>query len=619
MYDNIQKQGLAVMWPYPEFRRKQKEVIDLIDRALDKGKIVGLNAPTGFGKTIVVLYSLTRFLEKSPGKKCLYVVRTKNEVRPVLKELALLKSKMPEIKYTFLIAKRDMCFHRLRTNQELWISSEDFIETCKDFRSKNLCPLKRIEIEAYSSITEFLEEVVKKNSCPWYASKYMFDEAYFIIATYPYLFNPFIRQSVFSYNGGVLNLKDVIIVVDEAHNLESVIQSSDRSLSIKTVERALEELEKYSFVISNLDYAHCRNFLLSLLDYMGKYRGARKYIRLNIDYVYGQLVNIVDLDLLSKVSDDIRRAKVEMQGIRARSYLRSVWRFIYYFEISYTLHYEDVGIFALGEKLELKVLNPAIITSLLNESYTAILMSGTLPPLDYLRDVYGLKRDIEYIEVKDVFPPENKRYFCAVDVTTKYKTRTFEMFQKIAYYILFIRTKIPFDYIVLVAYPSYDVMRKVLPIYNNIKEKIGENIIDIIESEDTKIDDVIRMVESAQGGIIIHAVAGGKLTEGIELTRNGKSLIGAVIIAGLPFPEPNDYLEAFLDRMSQLYGKEKGWEYTILIPTIIKVRQAFGRAIRGPSDVASFFILDRRALSKKIIKILNIKPTIVSLPRGKLP
>jgi len=259
-------------------------------------------------------------------------------------------------------------------------------------------------------------------------------------------------------------------------------------------------------------------------------------------------------------------------------------------------------------------LNPAIATALLNEAYTAILMSGTLPPLDYLRDVYGLKREIEYVKVGDIFPPENKRYFCAANVTTKYRVRGSEVYKKLAYYILYIRARIPSEYIVLTVYPSYEVMSKVLSIYEKAKEKIEEKIFDIVERENTKIDEVAEKIGQLSERVVIHAVAGGKLTEGIELTRDGASLIGAVIVAGLPFPEPNDYLEAYLARMSELYGKEKGWEYVVLIPTLIKVKQAFGRAIRGPKDKASFFILDRRALSKKILELLDMKPTIISLP-----
>ena len=602
------------MWPYPEFREKQKEVINVIEKSLRNRKIVGLNAPTGFGKTIVVLYSIARFFKENEDKKCLYVVRTKNEVRPVLKELYMLKSRAAWINYTFLIAKKDMCLHRLRTSQELKLPSEDFIETCRDFRSKNLCPLKRIEPKPFSKISEFLEIAMEEEACPWYACKYMFDEAHFIVATYPYLFNPYIRQSVFSYDVGVLHLKDAVIVVDEAHNLESVIQSSDRGLSAKTVERSLSELDKYSHAVPAILQEACREYLYILLNFMEKYRGAKRYLRLNADYFYGEVVDRINLDILGEASDIIRGIKVEMHGLKARSFLRSVWRFLHYFDIMYTLHYEDIGVFALGDRIEVKMLNPAIATALLNEAYTAILMSGTLPPLDYLRDVYGLKREIEYVKVGDIFPPENKRYFCAANVTTKYRVRGSEVYKKLAYYILYIRARIPSEYIVLTVYPSYEVMSKVLSIYEKAKEKIEEKIFDIVERENTKIDEVAEKIGQLSERVVIHAVAGGKLTEGIELTRDGASLIGAVIVAGLPFPEPNDYLEAYLARMSELYGKEKGWEYVVLIPTLIKVKQAFGRAIRGPKDKASFFILDRRALSKKILELLDIKPTIISLP-----
>ena len=62
------------------------------------------------------------------------------------------------------------------------------------------------------------------NICPYNYAKYIANKVNVILAPYNYLLNPEIRKSV------NLDLKDAIIVFDEAHNITN---SAEQALSMK--------------------------------------------------------------------------------------------------------------------------------------------------------------------------------------------------------------------------------------------------------------------------------------------------------------------------------------------------------------------------------------------------
>ncbi len=66
-----------------------------------------------------------------------------------------------------------------------------------------------------------------------------------------------------------------------------------------------------------------------------------------------------------------------------------------------------------------------------------------------------------------------------------------------------------------------------------------------------------------------------------------------VIIAGLPFPKPTAQQRALQEYYERKYGR--GWEYAVVFPTVIKLKQEIGRLIRREDDVGMAVILDRRA------------------------
>jgi Rad3-related DNA helicase len=123
--------------------------------------------------------------------------------------------------------------------------------------------------------------------------------------------------------------------------------------------------------------------------------------------------------------------------------------------------------------------------------------------------------------------------------------------------------------------------------------------------------DVLDRVKRLGNGAVVFAVAGGKLSEGIEvLDSDGRSRIKSVFIVGLPLPEYKDpYLDKMIEVVSRRVGRDpKSFKWTVLYEkAVIKVKQAVGRAIRGPHDSANIYLIDKRFGYRNVMRLMNLE------------
>ncbi|MEM0111362.1 MAG: helicase C-terminal domain-containing protein [Candidatus Parvarchaeota archaeon] len=79
------------------------------------------------------------------------------------------------------------------------------------------------------------------------------------------------------------------------------------------------------------------------------------------------------------------------------------------------------------------------------------------------------------------------------------------------------------------------------------------------------------------------------LTEGVDLSAD------LVICLGVPFSPPTVKQAALLRRLTEVLGDErKARIYGQILPALWSAIQAAGRAIRGPEDSATVFMVDDR-------------------------
>ncbi len=582
-------------FPYEKFRKGQEESINRIMKNL--GKFIVFKAPTGFGKTIVALLSHLR------ANKVLYVVRTRNEMTPVIRELRKLNEP-----FTIVFSGRRMCPLLPKKN----IRPEDFWINCKLVRTRGLCHyyqrLEDVDYDIVSDILKYSHEdpheitraiVRNLDACPFFALTNLIKYSKFVVATYPYLF----REEVFKTAFSDVALDDYYVIIDEAHIVLNPQSLFEEEINENDVIESMKEVRNYGVG------EEIWNYLSNLKDIMSKLRSDRLR-RLDKSIIYPgegikQLLEDAILDIrLRKLQELISTSASELMSISTK--LSKIVKFLHYASSDSFNVYGQV----VGEGIKVIKALPIDYKPLkdrLKIVKGVLLMSGTMPPKEIVD--YILSSDTYYIDVESdygrIFPRSNLFISVFKEVTSSYRYRNESMYMKYSELIESIVEASPRGAI-LVIYPSYNFMNNV------VSNVIVSNTIQVVEGKETILADVInRAIEGDK--VVIHAVAGGKLSEGIEIRdpSKGLSLIKVVVIAGVPYPQPDDYIQDLRRRLESELPQEVARKLVMDVPAVIKVLQAIGRAIRSEKDRAFIVLADRRFLTPKLRKLLNLSYDLI--------
>ncbi|MCG2863270.1 MAG: ATP-dependent DNA helicase [Vulcanisaeta sp.] len=588
-------------FPYESFRRFQLEIAETIYDALASNKVALIEAPTGVGKTASALAAALAYSEES-GKKVLFLVRTKNEAQAPIRELRRLREKGVDVEYVIIRNRPDMCC--IASTRKL--PYEEFLEECRFLRSSGKCPYyvntKKVNIdevmletlESAGSMSEYTQLLCSLNVCPYEISREYLTRARVGIMTYYY---------VFSINKPeTLNIKveDSILIIDEAHNLPEAINNLNTvNLSLASVVASISEVRKL------IDDEELRNRALKILKNLQAYM-----VRLSQALEEETVISLELGDVLQFFEDFQSIIDAYYEVLRKK---RSAGVPIPYTPLSKVIEFHRAilskasgfGIFLMrdgqGVSLSYRCIDPSIISSaILNNAGGTVLMSGTLPPKEYMVSMLGISKDVsEYrISFRDYIKPENYEVFVYDGVTTRYVERDEEEFSKIANVLSKVYHTYQVSKAILSIFPSYSVLKAV-------RKYLDPSVKYVMELGSTSIDDLIRDLRKDRKKLIM-AVAGGKLVEGVEYRLGTENLLGLVIIVGVPYPEPNDYLEDLMEILAARLGDRRlAWELTYQWPAIVRVKQAVGRAFRSESDKAVIVLMDRRFREDRLSRVFR--------------
>jgi len=588
-------------WPYTRYRPGQKEAAARLAATVREGGVFALSAPTGFGKTATIIHGL---LQAGAGR-VLYLVRTRNEIVPVIRELR----RFGVTSYVFLYSARRMC----PLNPDADVSLEDFWENCRVLRLSGRC-------SHYSSLarldTGLLRELLVRNEtpyqvvaavsaagfCPFFALRTLIGESLFVVATYPYLFSRDIFRSTFE----PLDYSDFTIVIDEAHALLNIASLLEARLTLRDLEAAAREAEEYGLPTDIAEAADKLKKLLAKHLETATLHGLRRAPLSEIRRILG------DPQVWEDAAAEVRVAKLReaLESAEVHKVRVALGRLAVF---AHEAHQEGRGayFFTDGRRRGVTVLplEPCPVTrEPLSLAKAVVLASGTLPPPRLLRQVLCIEnKHISYYDVEiihgNIYGGDTRRVIIAAEPTSRYTYRTPAMYMLYAQYLL--ATYHATRKAVLAVYPSYDFMRSVVA---SLQGLAGRNTLQLVTEEPTtQIDTVVdRLAETPH--TIVNAVAGGKLVEGVEYRVKGENLLGTVFVAGLPFPQPDDYLRDRL-KAAALRASDHSLEYELYeAEAVIRVKQAIGRAQRDPTrDHALVVLADTRYLRESIKRKLRIR------------
>jgi DNA excision repair protein ERCC-2 len=219
---------------------------------------------------------------------------------------------------------------------------------------------------------------------------------------------------------------------------------------------------------------------------------------------------------------------------------------------------------------------------------SAVLFSATLKPFLYHRRLAGLEgAEVTEAEVASPFPAAHRKLLLVPQISTLYRLRDQEA-PRIAGFLGRVLPLRRGNY--LVFFPSYELLDKTLP---HLDLPGFQVLAQPRQAGSARIEALLQALRETQG-LVVLAVQGGSLSEGIDLP--GEALIGCVVV-GPPLPPFNlerERIRAYFDRR---YGTGRAYAYTY--PAAAKAVQAAGRVIRTPQDRGLLVFLDGRFLDRE--------------------
>ena len=594
-------------------REGQKEMLEESRSTLASNGHHLAAAPTGIGKTAAALAAALEARSNSENKKIFFLTGRQSQHRIVIDTLRSINNSLDSqiIKCVDLIGRHSMC-----------IELDTFTGRC-NCEPKQPRNLQKIE---YDHLAEMIlqkplhvDEVIGKSRhlglCPWKVLRNSAKDADIIVCDYNHLFIDNVRESSLPALG--VDLEDIIIIVDEAHNLPSRIRTGlERRLTTRIIQYARFEMDEY-LEESGQQYKEKWKWAMAAFkkfeqtinkkfdDWRLKIQTGKNEIKIHISEFLKVTLGSLPTNewddspqsALSRLSKMLKEVTVEPdQSVKSTEKELNCWRISALIETILRFQSKKGLVLVFNQehigRLSCHLLDPSIVSvPIFSKSSGSILMSGTLYPPQMYSDLLGLSslQNVTHREYSSPFDKHNKPVSIATNVTTRFKQRGPENTAKIR------------DHIYAVAKETPGHIAVFAPSYKQLEEFVGNDgwpnrtlIKESSKWSKSEVDQIIPDLEKyrkAKKKVLLAGVFGGKLSEGIDYSNN---ILDAVICIGIPIAPPSVFSDALREFLENKFGKDKGWLYGSIQPAVNSVIQAMGRPIRSSNDRAFIVLLDKR-------------------------
>jgi DNA excision repair protein ERCC-2 len=582
-------------FPHETVREGQSEMIKDMELAFSEEKILLAHAPTGLGKTASALSVALKFaLEKK--KTVFFLTNRHTQHQIAVNTLKMINEKVNDsISCADLIGKRWMC------NQTVaGLFGTEFNEYCKAVVEKGECEFynnvktkKELTVEAKRLLLRLKgrgplhnEELITicqdEKRCSYEIALALAKDSQIIIGDYYYLFNPFVQSTIF--NKLDLDMEDVILILDEGHNLPNrVTEMLSTNLTTYVIKNALLEAKKFHYNGLIIWLQELNKIIIKLADFDSTEMGKERLVRR--EEFLSAVEKFVDYEQLI---DELENAADEVRKKQRSSYLGGISHFLEEWkneEQGFTrIISEQDSKYGLQIKLSHSCLDPSIVTKTVFERiHAGVIMSGTLKPTFMYKDVLGITNGIEK-EYGSPFPPENKLNLIVPETSTKFNLRGETMYKRIAEICSNVSSLTPGN--VALFFPSYALRDKV-GCFISTKKKLFWEKSDLNKEEKENFLNGFKD-EKEKGGVLL-GVTGANFAEGVDLPGD---LLNGVVVIGLPLARPSLKTKEVIKYYENKFAR--GWDYGYTYPAINKCLQSAGRCIRSETDKGAVIYLDER-------------------------
>ncbi len=588
------------LFPFPSIREGQREFMADVKHAVESGGILVAHAPTGIGKTVAALVPALQYAIEN-DKTVFFLTSKRSQHKIAIDTLRRIKAVNDlDIIAVDITSKQSMCPRAVSLYREYYSL---FVEFCKNEQKNKRCwyymnqdadALIRIKSEIMH-VEELCEWCRSRQICPYKAALEVGKTADVIVCDYNHLFSGDIADKILDKIER--GLEDIIVIVDEAHNLPDRIRNNLSSeLRLKTLTETARGIRNIDRELHN-NLSQFELILRKLV--MSAVEDNKKEITVNRAFLIEELEKMLRrrIEVLSynEFVDAIRsRAdSINSSGSADRDILQRNLVSIADFLDAWRTGEKCLRILTINEEptLAVKLLDPAVLSEpVFRRTHASILMSGTLCPTEMYADVLGATRisgrEIVMREYRSPFPRENRLIIVTKGLTTRYTKRGEEMYRRIAQKIDAIACNI--KGCMAVFFPSYALQKAILAhMPPHTRERVLVERRDMSKGERNMLYERLR---AAQSGILF-AVQGGSFSEGLDYESN---ILKAIIVVGLPLSPPTLEVKTLQGYYTGKYGVNKGRLYGYIYPAITKVLQAAGRGIRSEHDRCIIVLMDYR-------------------------
>ncbi len=573
------KSSKNLKFPFENARPGQSELINSIEEGLGENRPLLVQAPTGLGKTMGVLYpSLKEALAR--GQKVVYVTPKNSQHSVAENAVEHLQETGAQIRSLTLTAKSKMCM------KSEPLCNPEYCEYAKNYYTK-VAENKLVEV--LSKKRNLQARTFKKlgeqyQVCPFELQMEATQSVDAVICDYNYVFSP--NASSARLAGGVFQPKSKPnLIIDEAHNLPSRARDYfSPQLSISVIEDLQRNLNNFpkNFIS---EFRELLEEALLLIKNCGE--AVREPCKINLEmeafFEYDQKIkNFLSRYLKSPIEilsgDPVMKfsfywgdfvASLETVALNPS-------------EFFITFHPSPAT-------LKITCCDASVLIADRYEDYSQVVaFSATLKPFNYYQKMMGLSdKNVKLQEFNSPFPKSNRKLLFIPQISSKYSQRE-KNYPRIAETIQKIIALKPGNYFAF--FPSFDFMEKVLRVF---QPPAGFGILKQERSmRKNQVDAILEKLAENNSPQMVFAVQGGIFSEGIDYP--GKMAIGAFVI-GPPLPVFNLENEKLREYFEENYSA--GFDYTYTYPAMAKSIQAAGRVIRSETDQGLIVFMDDRFLN----------------------
>ena len=582
-------------FPFTKPRSGQVELIATIEQGFVEQKRMLVQAPTGLGKTVGVLYpALKDALAR--GQRVVYVT-PKNSQHAVAEDaIERFQDTGSAVKSLTINAKSKMCMKAEP------LCNPRYCEYAKDYYQKvdenklvqELAKKKKLSPRIFKKMAEEFEV------CPFELQLDASAEADVIICDYNYVFAPRsalgrLPSLAFAQEG------QPNLVIDEAHNLPSrAMDYYSPSLSTMALEKMREEMRELPKRVSEEASQILEAAIKVVRDACPpeakamNSRGVKfepeiePFADLDVE-IRAFLSRYLEADYEIEPGDPVLRLTFYWN-----SFTEGLEEIVAGHRPEFFVTYQAAPFGREGGTIKVTCCDASQMLKPCYEDYDQVVaFSATLKPFEYYSQLSGLAGDdLKIAEFLSPFEPGHRKVMIIPQISTKYSERE-RNYGRIAETIARVVTVKPGNY--LAFFPSFDFLERALSLFALPK---GFRVIKQERfMKAAVIEEILADLKTAAQNTIVFAVQGGVFSEGVDYP--GEMVIGAFVIGP---PLPNFDVER--ENMRKYYQEhyDAGFEYAYTYPAMAKAVQAAGRVIRSESDRGVIILMDSRFLESSYSK-----------------